>query len=273
MYSLERKANILNLLKLKGRVNVNELAESMSITPETVRKDLRELEQEGLLNRTHGGALPINTVITAPEQTENYNTVTGAEAPIQVRKSKTVSEKNLICQKAAAHIRNGDTIYVDNSSTTLYLPKYIPDYINVTIITNSIKFILEVASLNNPNLQVICLSGFLNINNLSLYGSRALKSAEEFFPNKAFVSCAGISPISKVTDTSLNEVDTKRTLMSKSEKVYLLADSTKIGCTAPYYLSDFNIIDYFITDSNISAEQLQSISQEQSIEVEVAAYK
>lgn len=268
MYGSERKEIIIKMLNTDGHVYVNELSQLLKTSKETIRRDLRELEGENKLLRTHGGAAPLPS---SPSPLVPFpaagNFIGDTEEPISVRQTYRMPEKNRICKKAASFIEDHDTIFVDNSSTTLFLAKYIPTDMRVTIITNSIKFLLETASLGNPNLTLICLAGFYNASNLSLYGSRTIKSAEDFFPKKSYISCAGISPTNKIADTSLSEIDTRRTILQKTETTFLLADHTKFYNTAPFYLTDFNSIDYMITDKQSFALDLDFVTQKSNIKI------
>lgn len=243
MYSHERKFKILDLLNEQDTVNVNDLAVSMNTSKETIRRDLRELEDDGNLTRIHGGAKA-----NAASQASSTNPSTANDVPFAIRHTKNIKEKKEICKRAASFIKSHDTIFLDNSSTTLFLPQYIPKELIVTIITNSIKVLLETSQLNNPNLSLIALAGFYNVSNFSVYGSRTVQSAEDFYPNKAFLSCTGINPTSKLTDISLNEVDIKKAMINKSDEVFLLADHTKFNTSGPFYLSELDILDYIVTD-------------------------
>ena len=120
--------------------------------------------------------------------------------PFLLRHGRNIPQKKLIAQKAASLIENRDTIFIDNSSTTLFLLDYIPKEMHLTIITNSVKVLLEAAKLENPNLSLICLAGFYNGNNYSLYGTRTIKSSEEFYPDKTFISCTGVTLNKRLTD-------------------------------------------------------------------------
>ena len=248
MYSHERKAKIIDLLKAQSSVSVNILADMLHTSKETIRRDLKELESEGLLTRTHGGAITNGNSRSVGASAKYGDTVLNNEYPFALRHVRNIPEKKMIARRAAAFIENRDTIFIDNSSTTLFLMDYIPREIHLTIITNSIKVLLEAAKLENPNLSLISLAGFYNCNNYSVYGTRTIKSAEDFFPNKSFISCTGVTLENRLTDISLNEVDTKKALMSKSKETYLLADHTKFEINGPFYLSDFDAIDYIVTD-------------------------
>lgn len=258
MYSHERKSKIVDLLEAHSSVNVNVLAETLCTSKETIRRDLKELEADGVLKRTHGGAVftPDSHHIgpTAPYT----DAASSNEYPFATRHVRNIPEKKLIAQKAASLIQDKDTIFIDNSTTTLFLLDYIPRDYSLTIITNSIKVLLETSKSDNPNLSPIALAGFYNRSNYSVYGTRALKSAEDFFPDKAFISCTGVT--SQLTDINLNEIDTKKAMMQKSKETFLLIDHTKFGSNGPFYLSGFDAVDYIITDNyNHSPETAASI--------------
>jgi DeoR family fructose operon transcriptional repressor len=236
MLSEERKSEIRNLLRQKGIIEVSMLAELFRTSRETVRRDLNDLEQQGILRRTHGGALPLNPGAAA------------MESPVIERRIFQMEEKKRICKKAASCIASNDTLFIDNSSTIAYLPWYIPPDIYVTIITNSISFLYEVSKVNNYNWILICLGGIFNSRNLSVLGNSTLKSAESYYPTKTFVSCAGISPVNKITDFSPHEVEVKRMMIDRAQEVFLLADHTKFEKTGNIFLCNFEAIDHLITD-------------------------
>ncbi|OAM92525.1 DNA-binding transcriptional regulator of sugar metabolism, DeoR/GlpR family [Pelosinus fermentans] len=248
MYSVERKSEIITMLEETGSVDVNVLAVKFATSKETIRRDLRDLEKDGVLKRTHGGAVLVE---------QSHNTSNSSEYPVGIREIQRFNEKNQICKKAASFIQEGDTIFVDNSSTTIYLSKYIPPEIHVTIITNSIKFLLESIKSPNYNHLIICLGGIFKDRNLSVYGNGTLKSAEEYYPNKAFLSCAGISSHNMLADSSIHEIDVKRMMIEHAQEVFILADHTKFQKGSQIFLSSFSAIDYIITDTQTDKTNLE----------------
>lgn len=241
MYTIERKAEILNLLQKHGSINIIELAKYFESSKETIRRDLRELEDKGLLVRTHGGAIPVETKqIVQPSV---------PEPPVNVREFTNFQEKQAICKKAASFIQNDDNVFVDNSSTTIYLAQYVPQNIQVTFITNSIPFLMHSAQLNNPNHSYICLGGMFKPTNLSIHGNMTLHNAKVYYPNKVFLSCTGISPDRMLTDSSIQEVDIKKLMIERSRERFVLADHTKFEKNGQIYLSSFQDINHIITDS------------------------
>ena len=248
MYNVERKALIMSMLEKDNVVSVAELAEMLEISKETVRRDLRELEQEGLIKRTHGGA-----VSESPNNSMS-------EHPFTVREIQQYAEKNIICRKAAQYVQDGETIFVDNSSTTINLLKHINPHYQVTVITNSIRQLLESAHLKNPNLTMICLGGVFRAKNYSISGGLALDSARNFRPNKAFISCRSISVSQGMSDGSIYEVETKRALIRSAKEVIMLADHSKFQETGAVYLAELDIVTRIITDDKTDADTLHMMA-------------
>ena len=249
MYTIERKAEIISLLEKNNKVDVNVLAEMFGASKETIRRDLRELAADGFVKRTHGGAV----------FTESSKGV--QEYPLLVRGVQRFEEKNIICKRAAQYICDGDTIFIDNSSTTSNLLKYIDKSLRVTIVTNSIQLLIESASLKNNNLLMICLGGIFRSTNFSMYGSISQANAKSFYPDKAFVSCKGINPNTMLTDSSVYEVDTKRQMLSLSKEVYILADYTKFSEVGTVGLSDFASVKTIITDEKADVSKLKYLDR------------
>jgi DeoR family fructose operon transcriptional repressor len=148
----------------------------------------------------------------------------------------------------AEFIVSGDTLFIDNSSTMIYLPQYIPPSLYITIITNSISFLHEASKISNQNWLLISLGGIFKPRNLSLYGSDTLKSAEPYYPTKTFISCAGISDVNQIADASPHEVEIKRLMIQRAQEVFLLADHTKFEKPGQVFLCDFDLVDHIITD-------------------------
>ena len=233
MYSEERKAEILKHLESDGKVSVIEMAELYKTSKETIRRDLKDLEAKGVLTRTHGGAIA----------------AAATEYPQQIRGVRNSAEKEKICRKAASFIRENDTVFIDNSTTCLYIVQNLPPEINITILTNSLRLLTEAAQNERSNINFYCLGGTFNPRNLSTYNdSLILKDRMEFFPNKCILSCAGISENRKITDGSMFEVATKHMFMEKSNEVFLLADHTKFGYEGQFFLDDGTNVDFLITD-------------------------
>ena len=109
---------------------------------------------------------------------------------------------------------------------------------------------------NHGNFTSICLGGFFNGSNLSTYGNLSLRNAADFYPDKSFMSCAGIRLPDQLTDSSILEVDTKRLMIERSREVFILADYTKFERSGSIFLSNFSSIDYLVTDQKTDPRQI-----------------
>lgn len=248
MYGIERKAEIINLLEQEGEVDVNSLSSRFGISKETVRRDLRDLEREGILTRTHGGG------VFNREQRKAE-----AEYPLTIRGIQRFAEKNAICRYAASLIQDGDTIFIDNSSTTMYLVQYIPRNLRITVLTNSLKPLLEAAQAPNPNVHYVCLGGIFKESNFSFYGNTTLKNAQSYYPNRCFLSCAGIREDGMMTDSSMQEVDTKQLMIDHSKQTIYLVDYTKFTTLGPVFLAKLRGGNHLVTDDRANPAHLEPL--------------
>ncbi len=247
MLAYERKSKIIEYLEHNGKAEVNVLAELLGVVAETIRRDLRELETQGVLKRTHGGA------VIGSQKEKEY--------PVQVRVMKNAVEKDMLCRRAADFISEGDLIFVDNSSTLVNLIKHIDEDIQLTILTNSIKLLQEYTLYRKDNITMLCTGGVFNKANLSLSGALSDKFTREFFPNKAFISCHGVSDEYGFTDGNLHEVGFKREMINLADTVYFLIDRTKFGKLGPIRLGGLDICDVLITDAEPDADMLVQLKQ------------
>jgi DeoR family fructose operon transcriptional repressor len=248
MYAIGRKAEIISMLEQNGEVDVNMLSARFKISRETVRRDLKDLEREGVLTRTHGGG------ILNAQRVEVQS-----EYPVAIRSIQRFPEKNLICQHAAKYVEDGDTIFVDNSSTTMYLCKFIPKNLRITLITNSLMLLLEASQVKNPNIQYICLGGSFGERNFSFYGNATLKNAESYYPNRSFLGCAGIRSDGVTSDGSIHSVETKQLMIKQSKETLYMVDFTKFLSFGSVYLSRLKRGDKIITDDKTDQELLKPI--------------
>lgn len=246
MFSIERQSLILELLEQDGKVDVNSLAVRFSTSRETIRRDLKEMEEAGILKRMHGGAVPVAT-----KRSEGY------ELPLLIRGVQKYDEKQRICKAAAKLLEDGDTLFLDNSSTTMNLLRYVPKDIKITVITNSIQIMLEAGKLNNENIVVISVGGIFNMKNYSLFGMMSKNFAQNFFPDKAIMSCRGVDENNGMTDAGILEIELKRDMLIRSKQFILLADYSKFGLIGAVHLGGLDEIDCVITDSKADEQKLK----------------
>ena len=233
MLAVQRHRQILDRIETAGSVRVAELAKSLGVTEETIRRDLEKLDTEGKIIRTHGGALPIEDV--------------GRELPYNIRKTEMLAEKRAIAQAAVRHIAPGEVIAMDPSSTVYELACQLPD-IPLTVVTNAV----EVASVlvSRPQIRVISTGGRLDRLSQSYLGPLAEPVLEHFNVNKLFLSSKGVDTQRGLSVADDDHARIKRLMMQVAEKTYLLADHSKFGIKSAVFFADLKAIDAVITDAD-----------------------
>ena len=232
MFALERQKRILELLAQDGAVLVTKLSAELGVTEETVRRDLEKLEKQEALVRTHGGAVPI----------ANSN----HELSLEKRKNINVEAKIKLAKEAVNHIVSGDTVFLDASTTTFYIAKELKNMKNITIVTNSLRVVNELAG--NQNVNVIAIGGYVS-NNQSLVGSIAQNDiATNYFANKMFFSSRGATESVGILESNEQECGIKQAMMKNAEKKYYVCDHSKIGRVGFAKLAQFTDVDCIIAE-------------------------
>lgn len=245
MFGIERRNQIMNLLNEKKSILVQDTAILYGVTEETIRRDLKVLEQQGLILRTHGGAI-------LPEDIK-------AEPSLQLREITNISGKDLIGKEAAKLIHDGDTIILDASTSSLYVAKNIKDRKAITVITNSQKVILELTECTD--IALISTGGTLRHSSMSYVGRAAENSLECYYANKAFLSSKGFSPGQGLTDSSELESDIRKKMIQRSQQVIYLCDHTKFDRVGYLTTAGLDAIDYIITDVEMNEQWREAITQ------------
>lgn len=235
MFDVERRSRIMAILNEKKNILVQDTAGLFGVTEETIRRDLKKLEKQGLIVRTHGGAvLP-----------DDMN----METPLNIRESINISGKRAIGKLAARLINSGDTVFLDASTSSLHVAKHIKDIKSITVITNAERVLMELADC--PGITLVSTGGVIRKESLSLVGRMAENAVGSYRADMVFFSCKGFSPKYGLTDSSEQESEIRKTMLECSEKVIFLCDHTKfdkIGFAKTAALED---IDVMITDAPV----------------------
>ncbi len=241
MLAIERRNAILARLAADGKVIVSNLSDEFDVTEETIRRDLEKLENDGLAKRTYGGAVKKDT----------FNT----DLPFQVRKQTNVEDKQEIALKIAAMIEDGDYLMLDASTTALYVVKNILDKKRITIITNSVEILIELAAKNDWN--VLSTGGTLKPGSLSFVGRHAENMLSEFHVDMAIFSCKGIDMDRGVTDSNEKDTDIKKCMLKAAKKKILAVDGTKFDRISFTRVCDMRDIDIVVTNREPSEKWQQ----------------
>lgn len=245
MLAIQRHRQILDRIETSGSVRVTELAQTLGVTEETIRRDLEKLGAEGKIIRTHGGALPIEEI--------------GHELPYDVRKTEKLAEKQAIAQAAVRFIAPGDVIAIDPSSTVYELACCLPD-MPITVVTNGIEAAAVLAS--RPQIRVISTGGRLDRLSQSYLGPLAEPVLEHFNVNKLFLSSKGVDTRRGLSVADDDHARIKRLMMELSEKTYLLADHSKFGVKSAVYFAKLQAIHTVITDVGTAPRFIEEIREE-----------
>ncbi|MFZ6028978.1 MAG: DeoR/GlpR family DNA-binding transcription regulator [Chloroflexota bacterium] len=212
LYPAERHQQILDLLAQLGRVTVANLSERFAVSEVTIRTDLQLLAEQGLLIRTHGGAVPADR---APE------------LALTLRRQQQVAEKERIGMAAAALVENGEAIFLDTSSTSLSIAAYLRRHRDLTILTNSLA--LAQSLLHIHSITVVVAGGVLQRDTVSFVGLDGLAGLSKFNIQKGFFGAHGLNDREGLTDVSAAEAEVKRHVIPLCRQVFAVLDATKWG--------------------------------------------
>lgn len=235
MLNREREQEILNILKTAtGFVTVKQLCESLFASESSIRRDLKALESRGLVKRSYGGAALEN----------NYSNI----VTFNHRTRQNINAKRAIAQKAAALIKDGDIIFLDQSSTAFYLAEQIVDRSAVTVVTNNIEILML---LSNSKMKLISSGGFLSERNRNcLIGSDACRTFAGIYADTVFFSVKAVTQDGAVTDCDDEEVAVRNAMLQNAAKKVLLCDSTKFDGRAPFKQCRLRDVDVLISENS-----------------------
>lgn len=229
----KRRAKILELLRRNKSVLVKDLCEVFGVTGETVRKDLTILEQEGKLIKTYGGAYIHQGV-------QN-------EVDVSIRESLFTEVKDSIGRACAALVGSGDTISLDESTTCLAIARHLRAFDELTVVTPSLK-IAKLLS-ESSSCRLLLIGGELDRKTQCFVGPAAEEALGNYYVDKAFVSCRGLSQEGGITDGLSKNGSLRRLMLQRAKEKYLVADRTKLGLTAFYRIGNLSLPDAVILDT------------------------
>lgn len=227
-----RKDEILEILNKYNYVTVEFLSKALHISQSSIRRDLIVMETEKLIKRSHGGVHAI----------DYNNTLT----PYELRMQENSTGKRDICQKAIDLVNDGDTIFIDGSTTCLYLPDLLENKNNITVLTNSLK--LSAMFERSKNITVYCTGGLLRLNELVATGSLAEKACGFMHTNLMFFSARAIDKNGVITDINEPETVIRQIAIKNTDKAVFLCDSTKFGKSSTFTVCNIEDISYVVTD-------------------------
>jgi len=239
----DRHQQILKLLHQHQTVKTSELIERFGVSFETIRRDLDYLEREGFLRRIHGGA-------TLPAS--DYQ----KELPFTVREAKRVHEKRQLVKYAVRYVEEGQSMFLDVSTTnTEFARELAANFDRLTVLTNS----FQIASIlmEKPQFTIIFIGGQVRNSERCVVGNYAESFAAQFHADLFFMSVSGISLTNGLTDYGIGEVQLKKKMLECSQKIIVLADSSKFNVVSLLPVCSLDRIDKIVTDPGIPPEVLE----------------
>jgi len=251
--TVDRRSTIVEIIQTRGKLRVDELRKKFDVSNVTLRNDLKKLEEDGYLRRTHGGALKVETV--------------AFDLALIEKEKKFSDEKKRIGKAAASLVCEGETIILDSGTTTMEVARNIKNMKNITVLTNALNIATELAG--REGIQVILTGGILREKSFSLVGPHAEQTLQDYFCDKLFLGVDGINTKDGVTTPNLLEAKVNWMMAERANEVIVVTDSSKFGKRSLSLIVPVNKIDKVITDSNIPEEDYQTL-QTKGIEVILA---
>ncbi len=237
MTTFRRRQSLLDVLRRQPGLRVPELAKVLDVSEGTVRNDLNALENEGRLNRVHGGAVLKNQ---DQFQTNSF-----------MRRYEINSAAKLaIAKEAALLVMDGDSILLDASSTCHYFAQGLSERQGLRVVTNGFDVARELAQ--NSSNNVILIGGVVNYNSSSVTGLLSERIIEDLCIQKAFLSCSGFSLERGMTEVHLEEAQLKRKVIDSTQQLFALVDSSKFGKEDLTPFAKIGKITHLFTDAGIN---------------------
>lgn len=238
MLTRQRQQHILDALRRDGQVVAKVLSESLGLSEDTIRRDLRELAAQGRLQRVHGGALPV-----AP-----------AEADFAGRQRLAPQEKVAIGRAAAAMVQPGQVVFVDGGTTAVQLARHLPPALRATVVTHSPSVAVELVE--HPGVEVVLIGGRLFKHSVVAVGAAAVEAIARIHADLYFMGVTGVHAQAGLSTADIEEAAVKRALMAAAGDTVVLASSEKLGAASPYVIAPLDAATTVLVASEASRAQL-----------------
>jgi DeoR family transcriptional regulator, aga operon transcriptional repressor len=251
----QRTQFILTLLQETGSVVVEELAEQLKVSVVTIRRDLDHLEQQGLLRRTHGGAVSIDPLFYEPFKKDRS---------FLAQVERQANEKRRIGRAAAALISPGETIAITPGTTTAEIIRGLPLNSRITVVTNTANIAMELSK--RKDVSVFVTGGHLHGEWFSLVGPTAVRSLENMMIHTMFIGADGIDPQWGLSCYSSDEAELNAAMVRRARRHIAVADHTKLGVVADWRICEIGTLNKLITDTGATDDL---VAPYQSVGIEV----
>jgi DeoR/GlpR family transcriptional regulator of sugar metabolism len=243
MLTSQRKKIILEKLAQDGQVVAKQLSEFFGLSEDTLRRDLRELDSEGLLQRVHGGALPVSSAI----------------ATFAERNTLESAAKTTIAKAAAAMIMPGQVVILDGGTTSAELVKQLPRNMQATIVTHSPS--VAVGLVEHPNIEVIMIGGRLYKHSIVCVGAAAVEAMSHIRADIYFMGVTGVHPVAGLSTGDLEEAYIKRALAARAAETVVLASAAKLNAASQYAIGELTLAQTIVVEGDTDNALIEPLRQ------------
>jgi DeoR family transcriptional regulator, aga operon transcriptional repressor len=244
-----RAKEILRLLLQHGKTSVDDLTAALSASSASIRRDLVRLETQGLVHRTHGGAMLTGRAVYEPFR---------FDASFHVREDRFATEKQRIAHAAAALVKEHDTMGLSAGTTTTLVAKQLQNHRGIHVITNAVNIGMELSS--NMNVDTTLTGGAMRwAGAFSLVGPAAIETLNMFVMDRLFLSVTGMHPERGATMIEPEESAVLRVMVRQAREIIVVADSSKMGMVSPAIICPPRDIDLLITDDGIERNTARAL--------------
>ncbi len=245
MLTLERQAEILEILNKNKSVTVEELANELFVSGATIRRDLRAMEKQGLIRRSHGGAMPFKSI--------------AEETAFAIREQENMNAKRTIANLAVRLIKNGDSVFVDSSTTAGQLIPLFNNFNFLSVITTGLRNAILLSQ--TDKVKIYITGGQILNHSNSIIGTDTMDYISRIHANFSMISCSGLDLANGFTDASIEQAKLKQQMRRNSDKVAMLCDSTKFDKVFLCKDFDFNEVDYLVSEKLPSNEYIEKLAK------------
>ncbi|MFZ6745494.1 DeoR/GlpR family DNA-binding transcription regulator [Undibacterium sp. JH2W] len=238
MLTSQRKKYLMDLLEKDRQLVAKKLSEELGVSEDTIRRDLREMAREGMLQRVHGGALPLSPALVDFNQ----------------RESIAADEKRAIGQAAAGMIVPGQIVFVDGGTTTAQLIRYLPASLVATIVTHSPSIAMALGG--HEHIEVILLGGRFYRHSLVAVGAATVNAIMQIRADCYFMGASSLHPEAGLSTGDYEEAAVKHAMSVQAGKTILLASSEKLDAVSPYQIMPARALDTIVVAKNTEADLL-----------------
>ncbi|WP_024560616.1 DeoR/GlpR family DNA-binding transcription regulator [Franconibacter pulveris 601] len=236
MLASQRKKRILDILATEKQVLSGELSQRFGVSEDSIRRDLRELAAEGLLQRVHGGALPVSAAL----------------APFETRKNVQIDSKRAVSRKAAALIQPGQVVIIDGGTTTTEMIKQLPSDLPFTAVTHSPG--IAVGLVDFPRIDVILIGGRLYKHSVVTVGASMLESINRINADLFFMGVTGVHKNAGFTTGDYEEASVKRALSARAAETVVMASQEKLNSASAFAIGPLSLASTLVVDGELDAE-------------------